>query len=312
MEIDMFFITNKIIKKAGQQFIFDKTNEISQSLQYCRMEDDKKFSVIGSKSFMKTLMTSKEIKEIMFYIHGFNNQPYENILPRAKAIQAQLKDAKLNRILVVPIIWPCDNDFGIIKDYWDDQDSAEHTGKILSRSISKLVAWQAENSSDPCMKRMHTFAHSMGARVLTQCLKNWADKFGSGGVPYLFKNIFLMAADIPNESLEKGEDGEFIPQAAQRVLSYYANDDFAMPASKISNMKNRVFSRRIGHTGPEDMAKVPTNVYAINCDSFNNTFDTNGHSYFTSIGDKTSPAFNHVIKVLKSRKQNLDHRNISI
>lgn len=308
----MFFITNKTVVQSGDNFIFQESNEISQSLRYCQLKNKKEFEEIGSKPFMKALMDAKE-KEIIFYIHGFNNQPYEHIFPRAEAMQKQLDENSLKRIKVVPIIWPCDNDFGIIKDYWDDQDSAEMTGKILSRSISKLVKWQEENSANPCMKRMHVFAHSMGARVLLQCLDHWANTFGGGGVPYLFKNIFLMASDIPNESLEVDQPGRYITEVSQRVLVYYANDDFAMPASKISNMKNRVFSRRIGHTGPESMSKVPENVYAVNCDSFNNKFDKpKGHSYFIDMADKKSPAFQHVVKVLKAKKQDLGVKAINL
>ena len=117
-----------------------------------------------------------------------------------------------------------------------------------------------------------------------------------------------MASDIPHEALEPGKEGSHITRAAQRVISYYANDDFAMPASKVSNTRNAVFSRRIGHTGPEDMSKVPANVYSVNCDSFNNKFDLKGHSYFIDKGTRKSPAFQHVIKVLKTKKPRLDKR----
>ncbi len=160
---------------------------------------------------------------------------------------------------------------------------------------------------------MHVFAHSMGARVLLQCVNHWANTSGGGGVPYLFKNIFLMASDIPNKSLEANQPGRFIAEACQRVLVYYANDDFAMPASKISNMRNGVFSRRIGHTGPKSMSKVSGNVYSVNCDSFNNKFDKpKGHSYFIDKTRKKSPAFQHVIKVLKTKKQDLGDRVITL
>jgi len=309
----MYFITNKTVKKSGKHLTFQKSNEISQSLRYCETEDGEKFTEIGSKPLMKALMEDKTFTEILFYIHGFNNQPYEDVFPRAQAMQKQLKEAGLRHVYVVPIIWPCDNDFGVIKDYWDDQDSAEATGQVFARAISKLMAWQADHTDKPCMKRMHVFAHSMGGRVLVQTLNHWAHRFGGGGIPYLFKNIFLMASDIPNESLERGQPGQYLPSAAQRVISYYANDDFAMPASKISNVNNGIYSRRIGHTGPESMKRVPSNVYSVNCDAFNNKFDTpKGHSYFLNKDHKRSPAFEHVIKALKTKPQKLGKRKITL
>jgi hypothetical protein len=65
------------------------------------------------------------------------------------------------------------------------------------------------------------------------------------------------------------------------VVVYYASDDLALRASKISNLKNAVASRRLGHSGPENMKKVPGNVYAVDCDDYNTKYDTpKGHSYF--------------------------------
>jgi len=306
----MYFITNRELEQQGEFLDFTTSNKLSQDLKFCRLHKKGKVEEIFSEPLMQKLKDDKIKTEIFFYIHGFNNQPYDHIFPRAKAIQKQLKNAGLSHILVVPVIWPCDNDFGVIKDYWDDQESAMHSGMFFSRVISKFVQWQEKNSDDPCMKRMHLIAHSMGARVLMYAMHDWATK--RGGVPYMFKNIFLMASDIPNESLEKNEMGFHITQAAQRVISYYANDDFAMPASKIANTKNAIFSRRIGHTGPEDMNKVPANVYAVNCDSFNNFFDKKGHSYFTDKGKTKNPAFQHIVSCINEKRVRLPEREAEL
>ncbi len=85
----MYFITNKALLQSGNKYIFQDSNEISQSLRYCRMINKKKFNEIKSKPFMKSLMEADE-KEILFYIHGFNNQPYEDVFPMAAAMQKQL------------------------------------------------------------------------------------------------------------------------------------------------------------------------------------------------------------------------------
>lgn len=121
----------------------------------------------------------------------------------------------------------------------------------------------------------------MGNRVLRETLR-WWDKYDmADGVPLMFRNTFMVAADVVNESLEKTESGALISQASRNVSVYYASDDLALRASKISNLKNKIASRRLGHTGPEDMSKVATNVYAFDCDDFNNKYDMpKGHSYF--------------------------------
>ena len=102
--------------------------------------------------------------------------------------------------------------------------------------------------------------------------------------PLVFRNAFLVAADVINETLERGHDGKLIPIASRNVVVYFAADDLALRASKVANA--RQVSRRLGHTGPEDMARVPANVYAKDCDNFNNQYDTkSGHTYFLHAPD---------------------------
>ena len=142
----------------------------------------------------------------------------------------------------------------------------------------------------------------MGNRVFKETLKKW-DKYDlASGVPLLFRNTFLIAADIVNEALEEGKDGRFISQTSRNVSVYYASDDLALRASKISNLKNKVASRRLGHTGPEKMDKVPSNVYAIDCDNINNKYDPpKGHSYFTDDGaGNIGLVFEHMLNSIKS------------
>jgi len=103
----------------------------------------------------------------------------------------------------------------------------------------------------------------MGNRVFRETLSVWNKYDLANGVPLLFRNTILMAADIVNESLEENEDGRLISQASRNVSVYYASDDLALRSSKISNLRNKVASRRLGHTGPEDCRKVQSNVYSI-------------------------------------------------
>ena len=107
----------------------------------------------------------------------------------------------------------------------------------------------------------------------------------------------MAAADVVNETLEPGQPGQHISPAARNVVVYYAADDLAMRASKIGNVANQIASRRLGHTGPENMDKVGNNVYALDCDDFNNDYDPPiGHGYFASKDKEGEPGlvFNHI------------------
>lgn len=284
----MLFITNRVPEgelksNEGRTIEFAQTNNsVSQSVYYCERTGPGEYIELTSRPFMERLKQSP-YKQVLFYLHGFSNLPEPDIFPRAVELQA-LFDRDPDLILVVPIIWPCDADAGIVEDYWDDQKSADASGPSFARVLEKFMAWRNDqDESDPCFKRINVLAHSMGNRVLRESLRAWDRYDLSSGVPLLFRNTFLVAADVVNEALEVDQPGSLIAHASRSVVVYYASDDLALRASKISNLRNRVASRRLGHTGPEDMDAVPKNVYAVDCDDVNTRYDPpKGHTYFLS------------------------------
>lgn len=307
----MIFITNRFPKQSirtriGRKFTFDlNNNAASNSVFFCEHKNNHNNIEIGSIDFLNKLKTSK-YKQILIYIHGFSNLP-DDVFKSAHELQTLCDKAKKNEVLIIPIIWPCDNDFGIIKDYWDDQKAADQSAYSFARVLEKFLAWRSSekfnSEKDPCLKRINILAHSMGNRVLRETFSVW-DKYDlPNGLPMLFRNTFLVAADIVNESIHEGESGELICHASRNVIVYHASDDLALRASKASNLKNKIASRRLGHSGPEKMDKTPRNVYQVDCDDVNNVYDSpKGHSYFLS-GTKKGTAgavFKHIFSCLMS------------
>lgn len=310
----MLFITNRepkgpIDSKTGAPYEFNlDKNSPSNSVYFCKRNKKNDYTEVGATSFMGELKKSK-VQQLMFFIHGFSNLPEPDIFPRVAKLQKLFDEKEANLIKIVPLIWPCDNDKGVIKDYWDDQKSADKSAFSFARVLQHFMKWRDDQpENDPCLKRINVLAHSMGNRVFRQTLGKW-DKYDlASGVPLLFRNTILMAADIVNESLERDNKGCLISHASRNVSVYYASDDLALRASKISNLRNKVASRRLGHTGPEDMRKVQTNVYAIDCDNFNNAYDKpKGHSYFLEDQNKKPGAvFEHMFNTIKTGRVTVD------
>jgi len=307
----MLFITNRFPKqsirtRAGRAFQFDlDNNAASNSVFFCERNADATCTEIGSLELLRRLKESDRC-QILVYLHGFSNLP-EDVFQAAGEFQELCDLEKPKEILVVPLIWPCDNDMGIVKDYWDDQKAADQSAFAFARVFQKFLNWRNSAKYNPqaypCLKRLNILAHSMGNRVLRETLATWNRYDLADGMPLLFRNAFLIAADIVNESLEPGKEGVHICRSARNVVVYHASDDLALRASKAANLKNKIASRRLGHSGPEDMDVVPKNVFSVDCDDINNLYDKlKGHSYFRSGRTAGQPGvvFRHIFQALLS------------
>ncbi|MDN5862823.1 MAG: alpha/beta hydrolase [Salinisphaera sp.] len=307
----MLFITDRFPRQSirsrwGRRFDFDLANNApSNSVFFCERRAAGGYTEIGSSALLDRLKQS-DYRQLLIFIHGFSNLP-EDVFAAATELQELCDAAQPREALVLPVVWPCDDDCGIVQDYWDDEKAADLSAASLARALNRFLAWRnapAHNPpADPCLKRINILAHSMGNRVLRQTLVAWNRYDLSAGVPLLFRNTFLVAADIVNESLEPGQDGELICHASRNVTVYYASDDLALRASKAANLRNAIASRRLGHTGPEDMARTPKNVYAVDCDDVNTAYDyPKGHSYFRygRVPGEPGVVFQHLFAALQS------------
>jgi esterase/lipase superfamily enzyme len=300
----MLFITNRVLKqgltpvpKEGEavrlardvDFVLEN-NQAEQSFYCCRRTGPEGYTEIGSANLFDEIK-SLNVEQLLFYIHGFSTLP-EQAFAQAEKLQQLLNNlhqtsvnnnVKSQKIAVIPIIWPCDNDMGQVQDYFDDQKAADASGTAYMRLLQKFLAWRDGNSTldNPCLKRVNVLAFSMGNRVLRGALQLAAKYYPQNSLGLMFRNVFLASADVVNESLEPRQEGEVIPVVSRNTVVYFAADDLALRASKVANVGSDVASRRLGHTGPENMEKVPRNVYAIDCDDFNNQYDDPiGHTYF--------------------------------
>jgi esterase/lipase superfamily enzyme len=306
----MYFITNRLFKenikspkdRKVREVEFDLENNIvSNTVYFCKKDNNSVLSEIGNERFFEQL-ADENITDILLYIHGYNNEP-KDVFKNSNKLQTMydetLKDSKKS-VLVIPIIWACG---GNILDYSSDQANADGSALAMSRAFEKFLNHSQNN---PCSKRINILAHSMGSRVLRQTLIVLKDNIFSNGIPQIFRNIFMVASDVVNETLHKDQIGSLIPDSCRNCVVYYANDDLALNSSKIINLKNKIVSKRLGHTGVEDMQKVSRNVYNIDCDDFNNSYDHliidgmgKGHTYFLEDSDgKHGKLFLHTVTAI--------------
>lgn len=313
----MLFITNRIpaspdplISKADRPLSFSDTDsDAANSLFYCRANEDTTITELTSKGFFAVLGASQK-PNVLLYIHGYSTE-FSKAIGKGFSLQALVDKIVPGKIDVVTLVWPCTGDVTTTPDgdtpnraleYWNDEDAADMSGPVFGRMLSRFVfrqAYLAEGQA-ACRKRIHVLAHSMGNRVLVNTLTGWGNSLGGGGVPLLCRNIFLVAADIPSTDLEFDQPGYLISLAARNVVVYHAADDRRMEESIVANTFRIGFrgcldtTARLGDLGPQDPGKTRKNVFRINCDAFNEAFDTEeredkegrkvkmkvGHGYF--------------------------------
>ncbi|MCB2055517.1 MAG: alpha/beta hydrolase [Geminicoccaceae bacterium] len=278
----MLFLTNRRLfqgprSQAGRRIEFDLAdNEPQASIFFARRQEPGAYEELTSTPFLEELRRS-DAAQVLLYLHGYNCLP-EDAFVQTEELQHGFDVLAPGLLRVVPMIWPCDDDFGLLRDYWDDQVAAEQSGLSAARALAKFVAWRDARPRDvPCLKHMNVLAHSMGNRVMRCALERWADAHGA--LQGLFRFIFMAAADVADETLEVGRPGAVIAAAARHLVVYHAADDFALRTSKVVNVRNRALTRRLGHHGPEDPAKVPRNVTSVDCNAFNGLYDRTGHNY---------------------------------
>jgi esterase/lipase superfamily enzyme len=317
----MLFLTNRMLTQNNQtrlgrrvDFELRDTNAL-QSLFFCERRGAEEYSEIGSAGFMQRLKDSPA-EQILVFIHGFNNQPEDAAFQRAEKLQQLFTQEAPGLVEVVAVIWPCLPTQGakeFINGYYSDQLAADASAPAFGRALARLQAWQLENveKDEPCLKRINVLAHSMGNRVLRGAVKWWAEEVLGGGPALLFRNLFLVAADVENESLQRGHEGQSLTAATRNVVVYFSYDDLALRASKGANASMRSVSRRLGHTGPYDMTKVPANVFAVDCDRVAMRYDPkSGHTYFLQDRqDNAGKVFQHILKCVQDARPESDATN---
>ena len=154
----MLFITNRfptdsIRTVADRPFEFDLSNNApSHSVYFCQRKSKKKLVELGSKAFLDHLHEAPQ-RQVLLYIHGFSNLP-DDVFANVEEFQRLCDQTSAKEVLVIPVIWPCDNDLGIVKDYWDDQKSADYSAISLARALSLFLKWRDEREAaglDSCL-----------------------------------------------------------------------------------------------------------------------------------------------------------------
>lgn len=218
----------------------------------------------------------QEAADLLIFIHGYNS-PFRAGLKSAAQIHQVLTAANdplsagKPPLRLIPIVFSWPSDGSVLSTdpnardvvaYKNDRLDAAASGPAFARGFLKLADFinAATTPAEQCNQRLHLLAHSMGGYVL-RCAVQEMRKFVGDGLPRLFDQILLVAADEDDDTFDYDHKLRLLPRITRRTSVYFNRNDLALWAS--DNLKGNV--PRLGTDGPLQPRNLPRNVYPIDC-----------------------------------------------
>jgi esterase/lipase superfamily enzyme len=205
----------------------------------------------GKEAKEKTLADIPVDKDMLLLVHGFNND-FEQVTAAYLNFAGQIRSAGFDGN-IMGFTWPS---YGAWFQYFGDVEQVEYAAFGL---LNFLLAFRPLLGE----KKFHANTHSMGAHLLIRALAAYS-RIDAIAEPlpgrFIVDEISFFAADVSNEILERGEDGNIAAGEASRLTSYFSYRD---PVLGISQVVNR--DGRLGLAGAQRPNRLPSNAFQIDC-----------------------------------------------
>lgn len=233
-------------------------------------------ATVGSSTVLEELRRKLagpegEKKDIIVYIHGFNNEFHEGI-KAAAALSRALSDD----FIVFAFSWPSD---GRLFGYHKDRSDVMQSGKAFARAIERVATFIRDtNKANRCNRKIHLLAHSMGNQMLRHGVQAALAIF-NGHLPPIIDQALLAAADEDADTFEHEDKLRPLVKMCRAITVYHTPLDLTMAVSDLTkgNMD------RLGADGPENMSPIADKVTAVDVsDAVRKNGDLIDHGYYLS------------------------------
>ena len=184
-------------------------------------------------------------QNVLLLVHGYNNTEDDVNLAYARIEKAVQKQVPGKYSAVVGYTWP-GGALGI--SYPIARARSNSAGPRLTPWLQK-IARKA--------KTVDVMSHSLGARVSLRALR---DAFRNPAKPV--RNLYLFAAAVDNESIEKGEEFYDATRRTDAVVVIHSKKDktlalgFRIGDAILPWQWFDLFDAALGYSGPEDVADI--------------------------------------------------------
>ncbi len=213
-------------------------------------------------------------RDTLLFIHGYNVSFKEAMQTAAKLANNFQPVNGGKGVNVACFSWPSDGSMKPWVAYSSDRRDAAASGPAFARGVLKIADFLRKLSAEQaCAQKIHLVAHSMGNYVLRNAVQE-IRRQTPAGMPRIFDQIFLMAADEDDDTFEHDHKLKQLPRLGRHVNVYFNRDDRAMAISDTTKGN----PDRLGDDGPRTPFQVPGKVTQIDCTPA--VSGLIGHAYF--------------------------------
>jgi esterase/lipase superfamily enzyme len=235
----------------------------------------------GKDAQQKTLDDIPTEKNMLLLIHGFNND-FDEVTAAYLNFDRRIRSAGFDGN-VIGFTWPS---YGDWFQYFGDVEQVEYAAFGFLNFILAFRPLLGE-------KKFHVNTHSMGAYLLIRALAAYS-RIDAIAEPlpgrFVVDEMTFFAADVSNEILERGEDGNIAVGEASRLTSYFSYKDPILGISQVVN-----YDGRLGLAGVERPSRLPKNAFQIDCSTL-----IESHSAYRSTAD----VMEDLVEVLRGSSSN--------
>jgi esterase/lipase superfamily enzyme len=237
-------------------------------------------AVLGSRAVFEELRKrmKAEKSDLIVLIHGFASD-FATALERAAQIKREYA-APGRPVEVAVFSWPADGEMIPQISYYRDRDDAKASATAIARAFLKMLDYFRDiGPAQFCWQHLHLVAHSMGNYALREALQAIVAQHPGRSLPRVFQNIFLMAADEDDDTLELEHKMARLPELAEAVHVYYSPGDRALTISDTTKGN----PDRLGSTGPRTLSNLPHKITLVDCREVDETrplVSDSSHQYY--------------------------------
>lgn len=212
----------------------------------------------------------EKVNDVVIYVHRYN-VTWQAAVGSALSLQLMLnrnKKPEDKGVLVVLFSWPSDGSMMPFAAYKSDRSDAHDSAQAIGRGLLKMRDFlgmlspkNTDETWQPCRQKIHMVCHSMDNYVLQNALSKLEGYANGNLLSRIFENIFLCAADVDDDVLEKeGKMGRLHERCSHLSIDYN-NGDVAMSISDYSKGN----PQHLGHTGIARPQLVHNKIHQIDC-----------------------------------------------